>query len=182
MAHVIEQIEAANPSRRESKIKRSWWLTLFAPDFYKTVQRDTMVGFFLTAACVGLGLARIVFTGSLQNPVHDLKMIQTVTLEQFEMSYRDVIVIDARSAASFRAGRVPGALSIPNDSFDDAFAEKRQRLEKNLNQAIIVYCSSASCPAGQDLKAKLEFYGFTNISLFKGGWKEWKGAGLPLEE
>ena len=49
----------------------------------------------------------------------------------------DVVVIDVRSADSYAAGHIPGALSIPEETINSALAEKLKRMGK----PIATYCS-----------------------------------------
>ncbi|MEO8501479.1 MAG: rhodanese-like domain-containing protein [Vicinamibacteria bacterium] len=49
----------------------------------------------------------------------------------------DVVVIDVRAADSYVAAHIPGALSIPEESINQALAEKLKRMGK----PIATYCS-----------------------------------------
>jgi 3-mercaptopyruvate sulfurtransferase SseA len=49
----------------------------------------------------------------------------------------EVVVIDVRSADSYAAGHIPGALSIPEETITPALAEKLKRMGK----PIAAYCS-----------------------------------------
>ena len=49
----------------------------------------------------------------------------------------DVVVIDVRSADSYAAGHIPGALSIPEETITSALAEKLKKMGK----PIATYCS-----------------------------------------
>ncbi len=49
----------------------------------------------------------------------------------------DLVVVDVRSIGMYRAGHIPGALSIPEDNIDTALAEKLKRMGK----PIATYCS-----------------------------------------
>ena len=49
----------------------------------------------------------------------------------------DVVVLDVRSADSYNAGHIPGALSVPEDTITPALAEKLKKMGK----PIATYCS-----------------------------------------
>jgi len=105
-----------------------------------------------------------------------------MSLKRLEALYTSIIVVDARTTLSYGSGHIPGSLSIPNDTFQNAYSENSKRLEESHDQAITVYCSSPSCKDADEVCEKLIFLGFTNVSLFKGGWRAWKQAGLPEEK
>ena len=53
------------------------------------------------------------------------------------LATNDVVVIDVRSADSYAAGHIPGALSIPEETITAALAEKLKKMGK----PIATYCS-----------------------------------------
>ena len=53
------------------------------------------------------------------------------------LATNDVVVIDVRSADSYAAGHIPGALSIPEEAITSALAEKLKKMGK----PIVAYCS-----------------------------------------
>jgi 3-mercaptopyruvate sulfurtransferase SseA len=53
------------------------------------------------------------------------------------LAAKDVVVLDVRSADSYVAGHIPGALSLPEDAITPAMAEKLKRMGK----PIATYCS-----------------------------------------
>ena len=108
--------------------------------------------------------------------------IHEISLKEFEKSYQIVTVIDARPRSSFNKGRVPGSISIPKNQFETAFSAARDRLEQNASQVIIVYCSNSSCKDADEICENMVFYGYINVSIFRGGWKEWQRAKLPIEK
>lgn len=61
-----------------------------------------------------------------------------ITQEEFKtlLAARKVTVVDVRDAGAFAAGHIPGALSIPLDSVEQA----AERLRK-LGKPVVTYCS-----------------------------------------
>jgi predicted sulfurtransferase len=53
------------------------------------------------------------------------------------LAANDVVVLDVRSAESYAAGHIPGALSIPEETITPAIAEKLKKMGK----PIATYCS-----------------------------------------
>lgn len=91
------------------------------------------------------------------------------------------IVLDARPEIFHRLGHVPGALSLPRDDFEKAYAGLQNTLEADKSQPIVIYCSNASCEDSSLVCKALRALGFTHISIFKEGWSAWNKAGHPEE-
>ena len=87
------------------------------------------------------------------------------------------LFVDARAIEYFKQGHIPG--SVANDDIDALASAIDSRIGQNL--AFIIYCSDDDCGSSEDLAYELQDLGFMNILVFKGGWKDWTGAGLPLE-
>lgn len=62
-----------------------------------------------------------------------------MTMAEFKklLATNDVVVIDVRSADSYAAGHIPGALSVPEETITPALAEKLKKTAK----PIAAYCS-----------------------------------------
>jgi len=89
------------------------------------------------------------------------------------------IILDARREADYLAGHLPGALSLPAADFDRYFQGIAPLLTPE--QPILVYCSGHDCDESLQLGEMLRQAGFTNLTLFVGGIKEWEDAGFPVE-
>lgn len=83
----------------------------------------------------------------------------------------DTIFIDARFSSDFEAGHLKGAINVPINITD----KERKILMANISKRshIVVYCQSASCGYARNVTKKLLADGFRNVSIFKGGWREW---------
>lgn len=93
---------------------------------------------------------------------------------------RKTIILDARPEIFHRLGHVPGAVSLSREEFERDYAKNKSLLGDH--QALIaVYCSSSSCEDSGMVADALVKLGYTNVEVFKGGWDEWSGAGLPQE-
>ena len=51
----------------------------------------------------------------------------------------------------------------------------------SIDDGFIVYCSDDDCGSSEELAYLLQEQGFSNIYLFKGGWKQWVDNNLPIE-
>ena len=83
-------------------------------------------------------------------------------------------MLDIRSAADFKAGRVLGALNIP-------FAEMTKRkgeLEKYKDKPVIIICKTGQTAAGAANMLRKD--GFSEVYRMTGGMMEWTNQGLPV--
>lgn len=90
-------------------------------------------------------------------------------------------VIDARPPLFFRAGHLPGARNLPREGFQAAYGTHRPALEQDKDQPVVIYCQGGSCEDSDLIAAALRSLGFSRLTVFSGGWKEWRAAGLPVE-
>ena len=89
------------------------------------------------------------------------------------MNQRQAILIDIRSADSYKAHHIPQTRHIPSAEIVD----KTAKIDKD--KPIILVCNtgrSAAAPA-----AALRKNGFTNVSVLEGGITAWAQAGLPTK-
>lgn len=91
-----------------------------------------------------------------------------------------IIVIDARSEHEFNTGRIPDAINIPYDEFVDYFDTLKERVP--VDATVVCYCESVTCEESENLATELKLMGYTDVLVYKGGWKEWTEIGHPTEE
>lgn len=108
---------------------------------------------------------------------------EIIDLEKFQSfcSKGEGIVIDARAAAFYRQGHVPGALSLPRETFAADYIRQKSRLETSRTKEIVVYCSESDCPDAAMVANALSQLGFERLRIYQEGWEEWFRAGLPQE-
>lgn len=92
---------------------------------------------------------------------------------------KGALVLDARPRAFYDMGHVPGALPLPEDDFDRAFASVEDRLRSHFD--IIVYCSGYGCEASHIVARKLAGKRIRAAVLHE-GWPAWTDAGYPVKE
>jgi rhodanese-related sulfurtransferase len=87
----------------------------------------------------------------------------------------DVVILDTRPAQEYRAGHIPGALSIPVDEL----SQRLRRLPKN--KEYVAYCRGPYCVYADRAVEMLTSSG-RRAHRLKEGFPEWKAAGLPVEK
>ena len=104
--------------------------------------------------------------------------IREISIDVAERLFSDsVLFIDAREEEYYIEGHIPN--SICNDDFDSLVYQIEDFI--TYKNGFVVYCSDDDCGSSEDLAYQLQDQGFTNIYLFKGGWKQWVENDLPVE-
>lgn len=86
----------------------------------------------------------------------------------------DVLVLDVRPEAEYRAGHLPGALSVPLP----ALRERLPGLPRD--REIVAYCRGPYCLLAAEAVQMLRARGLHAVRL-EDGLPEWRAAGLPVE-
>jgi rhodanese-related sulfurtransferase len=102
---------------------------------------------------------------------------------------RGIPLYDVRDEEEYNKGHVPGARSVPYkegsakevgfDPGDDQFA--LNRLPKDKNAPLMMYCDGTICWKSYKSATLAIQNGWKNVYWFRGGFPEWKEAGLPVE-
>jgi precorrin-6B methylase 2/rhodanese-related sulfurtransferase len=115
--------------------------------------------------------------GTDPDTVRRLSTTQRIYLDEFKALYdaSNVLVLDVRDKASFRDGRIPGAVLIPSEKIADYI--EPLRAERRL---IVAYCScpaeETSLPVVQELAAA----GIDNAKALVGGYRLWHARKNPV--
>lgn len=86
-----------------------------------------------------------------------------------------VVVLDARLPKSYQESHIPGAQLIDILSIDDRNKRVDARIEKF--ETKVVYGDDPGDSIARAVVKKMLSAGYDNVRLFKGGWREWQGAG-----
>jgi rhodanese-related sulfurtransferase len=81
-------------------------------------------------------------------------------------------LVDAGTAAQFRAGHIPGAISLPLQELSGRIGTFRAGIPPG--RPIVVYCADPSCPAAHaEAVALAGTYGYRDVREMPGGYAEW---------
>ncbi len=109
--------------------------------------------------------------------------------EAQDLIAKGIPVYDVRDEEEYKIAHVPGARSVPYkegsakevgfDPGDDQFA--LNRLPKDKNAPLMMYCDGTICWKSYKSATLAIQNGWKNVYWFRGGFPEWKEAGLPIE-
>ena len=107
--------------------------------------------------------------------------ITQISIEDLYMRMGEgsVFLVDVRSGAFHAFGHIDGSISMPLRTFGKSYPEKKPELDAAVSDGrlIVLYCGNAKCPDAGITAKKLSDRGY-RVCIYKGGWEEWKSAGL----
>ena len=86
-----------------------------------------------------------------------------------------VVVLDVRPEEEYRAGHIPGALSVPVDALEAALKSLPRDRE------VVAYCRGPYCVFSDEAVAFLRARGYRARRL-RQGLPDWRAAGMPVED
>ena len=106
----------------------------------------------------------------------DRDALEAVDSEDLLERLRDgsVVVLDVRPEEEYRAGHIPGALSVPVDALEAALKTLPRDRE------MVAYCRGPYCVFSDEAVAFLRARGYRACRL-RQGLPDWRAAGMPVE-
>jgi rhodanese-related sulfurtransferase len=120
-------------------------------------------------------------TTLVTTPPFEIPPAPTVGLPEFRSAIeaKKALILDARPFVFYEQGHVPGALNLARDDFALDYRHLSAVLQSSAGKPIIVYCSGGDCHDSRLVANALLTLGFSNVSVFTGGWEAWSAAELP---
>ncbi|MDR0993463.1 MAG: rhodanese-like domain-containing protein [Verrucomicrobiota bacterium] len=87
----------------------------------------------------------------------------------------DIVVLDARPYEKFMEGHLPGAWSLPIGEVGERIGDYVHLLAAET--PLLLYCDGADCSDSLELAIELRGYGFSDVTLYPGGYEEWQAYG-----
>jgi len=106
-----------------------------------------------------------------------VKFLTAKSLKAKIRSGQPPILINVLPSKAYVASRIKGSISIPYTQVSTL----APKILPDKTAEIVVYCGSYKCGASVTAATALKKLGYTNVSDYKGGMKEWTSKGLPLE-
>jgi rhodanese-related sulfurtransferase len=106
--------------------------------------------------------------------------IPLLRLPQVEALWHDpaTVFLDVRSSIDYEYGHIAGAISMPEEEFDERFPALKPRLERA--RVIVVYCKSVDCGKSLWVALRLRDAGLAQTQIYPHGWHEWFEHNLPV--
>jgi rhodanese-related sulfurtransferase len=106
-----------------------------------------------------------------------VKEISRPALSAALLSRSPPIVFKALDRKYYNDGHLPTARILPPAEIDRVHS-----IVADKDQAIVLYCASATCQNSHKAAADLEKLGCRNVAVYPGGKADWVEAGLRLEK
>jgi membrane protein DedA with SNARE-associated domain/rhodanese-related sulfurtransferase len=113
--------------------------------------------------------------------IRSLRMMRVSVEELNRMIERGErpLIVDVRSQASRQAGRIPGAVWIDSNAFDESV--QAQSLHQRAGDEVIVYCACPNEASAAAVARNLMRAGFTRVRPLAGGIDAWVARGYAVE-
>jgi rhodanese-related sulfurtransferase len=114
--------------------------------------------------------------GVVEAYLEDRDALEAVDASDLLERLRDgsVVVLDVRPEEEYRAGHIPGALSVPVDALEAALKTLPRGRE------VVAYCRGPYCVFSDEAVAFLRAHGYRARRL-RQGLPDWRAAGMPVE-
>ena len=105
-------------------------------------------------------------------------MVKSITREILKqrLDGGGLVLLEALPAQYYEHAHLPGALRLNHDEVVDGAGA----LVPDRHAEIVVYCASETCPNSHIAAEILEQLGYTDVSVYAGGKKDWIEAGMPI--
>ncbi|HYN10271.1 MAG TPA: rhodanese-like domain-containing protein [Vicinamibacterales bacterium] len=144
---------------------------------FEGAMRTKCLAVVLNAVAIGLS---VTVGATDQAALETAHAIPRLTLEEFRVRQAagSVLVVDVRDEFVFKAGHIPGAMSVPLAEIDRRAGEVRTRAGQ---RPVVTYCSCPSEQTAASAAMSLSKLGIANVSVLVGGYPEWVATGGAVE-
>lgn len=89
------------------------------------------------------------------------------------------LLIDVRPGLFYGLGHMPGAIHMAKKSFPLSLIKRQEAIDTAVaaGKILVLYCTNLDCPDGYAVGKEMAEMGYS-VSIYKGGWEEWKAAGF----
>ena len=138
---------------------------------------------FITAVCLGfaynsaspLGIGKT--SGPTGQPAEAAAAAVSIPWSEVKplLAKGQIILVDARDAHSYKAGHIPGAVSLPFATLRDTIDSFMAGAPKTM--PLVIYCASIQCGlAHSEAVALRQRFGYSDVREMPGGYAEWLAA------
>ena len=103
----------------------------------------------------------------------------TITADVAKTLYeKGVPFIDVRTDDLFATSHIPGAIHL---ELFNAFDETSLVNAASKDKEVVIYCAGPGCKRSSKACIKAVSWGYKKVYYFRGGFPEWRAAGLPTD-
>lgn len=95
------------------------------------------------------------------------------------MQSERVLLVDCRPAIFYHLGHIQDSIHIPLKKYARLLNATKEQFDGAIaaGKIIVIYCQNLNCPDAFIFAKRIAAEGYS-ISVYKGGWEEWKASGL----
>lgn len=101
-----------------------------------------------------------------------MKKINFDQLTRIQKESPNLPIINVLSEQDFNNDHITGSQNVPFKD-NDKFVQQVEKIIGGKTKPVILYCASSTCDASKNAAQKLESSGFTDVTVYEGGVKEW---------
>jgi len=163
------------------------------------INRKAVFRAFLQAAVLGLISLAVALSANALRPSGGIALVAdwspqarlmaawgegfVIPLEQAVEFYdtREAVFVDARPAWEYEEGRIPGAIHLPWQGWEQYMAGFLDAVP-DPHTIVIAYCDGEACELSEGLALLLREMGYKNAVVLINGMTVWEQAGYPVEK
>lgn len=134
-------------------------------------------GVRLLAGLKGIGCAEKAKPAA-DEPLYEFE-IESVFRARAIYDQGKAVFVDARDEDYFGNGHIKGAVSLPVNRFSQKITEFKNKYP--IGTSLVSYCHNRACRDSYELARYLFEAGYTNVSVYPGGFWAWEREGFPVE-
>ena len=117
-----------------------------------------------------------VWALSAHSAEQEFTVLSTDQLKAMIDAKKDYMLIDARTATEYQEAHIVGAISIPDNKFEESLA----LLPNDKTKLLIFYCNGVKCGKSKKSAIKAAASGYKNINIYSEGFPVWEEKGLNI--
>ena len=169
-------MSVANTSQHLQKLRAAHLVDVRREGLYAYYRLASPEVFALWQNVRGVGETQLSEVGRVVETYHnDRGALEAISVAELQarLAQGSVLLLDVRPEVEYRAGHIPGALSMPMDEL----AERLDGLPKG--EGVVAYCRGPYCVFADEAVALLKARGYAAQRLAQ-GFPDWQAAGLPV--
>ena len=104
------------------------------------------------------------------------RIISTEELKALMDEKKDFALIDARTAEEYQEAHITGAISIPENKFEQSLSQ----MPSDKGRPVVFYCNGIKCGKSKKAAAKAAAAGYTNLLVYGEGFPVWEEKEFPI--